>query len=99
MINLHLHRRDRGAPCSAFNRIVAVCATRDVTRRGFKTEASHSAEGPDGLAGALLLADGDIVARHEAVSVALVSYLNMRQPLDVGDAEPSGSNQSQGEAV
>ena len=56
-------------------------------------------ERPDHLAVAFLLADRDVVARHEVAAVLLVPYLDARQPLDVGHAVPPGSDQAHREAV
>ncbi len=60
---------------------------------------AHSGERPEGLAVALLLADTDVIPRHELTRVAVVDHLDARQPLDVGHTVPARGDQAHGEAV
>ena len=62
-----LHRRDRRAPGSAPDR-VSVAPTRDFGRRRLEPVVAHGSERPDGLVAALLLANGDVVPRHESLA-------------------------------
>ena len=90
-----LRRRRSAHPRPRQERVV-IPPTHDLRWRRLEAIVPHSAECPERLAVALLLADGHIVARHEAPRVALVQHLDARQPLDVGHAVPAGRDQATG---
>ncbi len=95
VVDADFHRRDRRTPGGAKDD-VAVVSTYDFCWGRLEAIVPHGAECPERLAVALLLADGHVVSRHEVPRMALVAYLDARQPLDVGHAIPTRSDQADG---
>src|SRR3954454_18987324 len=75
VVDPDLDLRDRRAPGGAQDR-VAPAPARDLGRSRLQTAVPDRGERPDGPAVARLLADGHVVARHEAARVALVDDLD-----------------------
>src|SRR5215213_9314294 len=79
--------------------LVRVTLFGHLRRGGLEPAVPDRGEGPDTLPIAFFFPDGHVVARHEIALVAAVAHLDAVQPLHVGDAVPTPSDQSQREAV